>query len=106
MIMIQLEIYFGQKTGEDLNKLVEVLNRSPNRIIKTFFGKLYTKKFYNKKAGILDNYINKVNSNIRMPKSNNRDFIPKHTIDYESINSRNNEVTIPPTNIKVEEFQK
>ena len=46
MIMIQLEIYFGQKTGEDLNKLVEVLNKSPNRIIKTFFGKLYTKKFY------------------------------------------------------------
>ena len=99
MIMIQLEIYFGQKTGE-------VLNKSPNRIIKTFFGKLYTKKFYNKKAEILDNYINKVNSNIRMPKSNNRDFIPKHTIDYESISSRNNEVIIPTTNIKVEEFEK
>ena len=55
---------------------------------------------------ILKNFINKVNSNIKMSKRNNRDFIPKHTIDYESISSRNNEVIIPTTNIKVEEFEK
>lgn len=83
-----IRIAFRNRTGKDLNPLIQELNKEPNFIARKLLGRLYTSKFNKDKNKKIDQFIGETSFMNNRQQKRNTDFVPKCTIDYETVKNK------------------